>query len=98
MSDETDVRIGKFDILATYTYAKALPDGTPANEAKERGIVAAIMGRKRSSVTRAAAKRITRQIRRQPRRRRKRQSLPRRSIIKSPTRWASSSIRPFFQP
>jgi hypothetical protein len=46
MSDETDVRIGKFDILATYTYAKALPDGTPANEAKERGIVAAIMGAK----------------------------------------------------
>jgi hypothetical protein len=46
MSDETDVRIGKFDILATYTYAKALLDGTPANEAKERGIVAAIMGAK----------------------------------------------------
>jgi hypothetical protein len=43
MSNETDVRIGKFDILATYTYAKALLDGTPANEAKERGIVAAIM-------------------------------------------------------
>jgi hypothetical protein len=46
MSDEADVRIGKFDILATYTYAKALLDGTPANEAKERGIVAAIMGAK----------------------------------------------------
>jgi hypothetical protein len=44
MSDETDVRIGKFDILAAYTYVKALLDGTPANEAKERGIVAAIMG------------------------------------------------------
>ena len=46
MSNETDVRIGKFDILATYTYAKALLHGTPANEAKERGIVAAIMGAK----------------------------------------------------
>jgi hypothetical protein len=46
MSDQTDVRIGKFDILATYTYARALLDGAPANEAKERGIVAAIMGAK----------------------------------------------------
>src|SRR5438105_15496060 len=32
-----DVSIGKFDILATYTYAKALLDGTPADAAKERG-------------------------------------------------------------
>jgi hypothetical protein len=46
MSDETDVRIGKFDILATYTYAKALLDGAPANDPKERGIVAAIMAAK----------------------------------------------------
>ena len=46
MSDETDVKIGKFDILATYTYANALLDGAPAKEAKERGIVAAIMGAK----------------------------------------------------
>jgi hypothetical protein len=46
MSNETDVSIGKFDILATYTYARALLDGTPANEAKQRGIVAAIMGAK----------------------------------------------------
>jgi hypothetical protein len=41
-----DVRIGKFDILATYTYAKALLDGMPESEAKERGMVAAIMGAK----------------------------------------------------
>jgi hypothetical protein len=39
-----DVSIGKFDILATYTYAKALLDGSPEDEAKERGMVAAIMG------------------------------------------------------
>ena len=38
--------IGKFDILATYTYAKALLDGSPVGEAKERGMVAAIMGAK----------------------------------------------------
>jgi hypothetical protein len=41
-----DVSIGKFDILATYTYARALLDGTEDREAKERGIVAAIMGAK----------------------------------------------------
>jgi hypothetical protein len=39
-----DVSIGKFDILATYTYAKALLDGADESEARERGMVAAIMG------------------------------------------------------
>jgi hypothetical protein len=46
MSTETEVRIGKFDILATYSYAKALLEGASADEAKQRGIVAAIMGAK----------------------------------------------------
>ena len=41
-----DVSIGKFDILATYTYAKALHDGLDDDEAKQRGMVAAIMGAK----------------------------------------------------
>ena len=41
-----DVSIGKFDILATYTYAKALLGGMGDDEAKERGMVAAIMGAK----------------------------------------------------
>ncbi len=36
--------IGKFDILATYTYAHALLDGRDDDEAKQRGMVAAIMG------------------------------------------------------
>jgi hypothetical protein len=44
MASEADVRIGKFDILATYTYAKALLDGLDGEEAKQRGMVAAIMG------------------------------------------------------
>jgi hypothetical protein len=44
MPDE--IKIGKFDISATYAYAKALLDGAPADEAKQRGIVAAIMGAK----------------------------------------------------
>ena len=39
-----DVSIGKFDILATYAYARALLDGMTDNEAKQRGMVAAIMG------------------------------------------------------
>ncbi len=38
--------IGKFDILATYTYAQALLDGLDDDEAKQRGMVAAIMGAK----------------------------------------------------
>jgi hypothetical protein len=40
----TDVSIGKFDILATYAYARALHEGLNDEEAKQRGMVAAIMG------------------------------------------------------
>jgi hypothetical protein len=39
-----DVSIGKFDILATYTFARALLSGVATDEAKVRGMVAAIMG------------------------------------------------------
>jgi hypothetical protein len=39
-----EVSIGKFDILATYTYAQALLDGLEDDQAKQRGMVAAIMG------------------------------------------------------
>lgn len=39
-----DVSIGKFDILSTYTYAQALLNGLNDDEAKQRGMVAAIMG------------------------------------------------------
>jgi hypothetical protein len=39
-----DVSLGKFDILATYTYAQALRDGLAEDDAKQRGMVAAIMG------------------------------------------------------
>ena len=41
-----NVSIGKFDILATYTYAHGLLDGLDDDEAKQRGMVAAIMGAK----------------------------------------------------
>jgi hypothetical protein len=41
---EGDVSIGKFDILATYVYARGLIDGVKDEEAKQRGMVAAIMG------------------------------------------------------
>jgi hypothetical protein len=43
-SPSGDVSIGKFDILATYTYAHALLSGINDDEAKQRGMVAAIMG------------------------------------------------------
>jgi hypothetical protein len=36
--------IGKFELLATFTYAKALHDGLSDSKAKQRGIVAAVMG------------------------------------------------------
>jgi hypothetical protein len=39
-----DASIGKFDILATYAYAEALLHGLKDDEAKQRGMVAAIMG------------------------------------------------------
>ncbi len=42
--DLDDVSIGKFDILATHAYAEALLHGSPDDEAKQRGMVAAIMG------------------------------------------------------
>jgi hypothetical protein len=45
-SKPDDVSIGKFDILATCAYAKARLGGLSEAEAKERGIVAAIMGAK----------------------------------------------------
>ena len=41
-----DVSIGKFDILATFSYATALLDGLDNDEARQRGMVAAIMGAK----------------------------------------------------
>jgi hypothetical protein len=41
---QKDVSIGKFDILATYTFAKALLDDVAEDDAKVRGMVAAIMG------------------------------------------------------
>jgi hypothetical protein len=43
-----DVRIGEFDLPATYTYARARPDGLPEGECKERGLVAVLMGSKPS--------------------------------------------------
>ena len=46
MATKIEVHIGKFDILATYTNAQALQHGAADPEAKERGIVAAIMGAK----------------------------------------------------
>ena len=42
--EPSDVSIGKFDILAAYAYVQALLHGADDDEAKQRGMVAAIMG------------------------------------------------------
>jgi hypothetical protein len=77
------VSIGKFDILATYVYSKALLDGLNESEAKERARVAAIMGPRPGLATPAA---ITRRTSRRPRRRRSQPSTRIRSTVKSRTR------------
>jgi hypothetical protein len=43
MQPSDEVLIGKFDILATYNHAHALLSGMDDDEAKQRGMVAAIM-------------------------------------------------------
>src|SRR5690349_18111723 len=49
---QDNVAIGKFDILATYTRAKAELSGMGQEDAKVRGMVAAIMGvQMRSGIT-----------------------------------------------
>ena len=92
-----DVSIGKFEILATYTYARALLDGLDDDEAKQRGMVAAIMG---AGDGLASAKRITgisKPRRKPPRRRKRRPSPPNRSTNGSLTRWAGFSTMCFFR-
>jgi hypothetical protein len=39
-----DIHLGKFDILATWAYAKGLLDGLSETEAKEPGLEAAVGG------------------------------------------------------
>jgi len=51
------VSIGEFDILATCTYARGLIDGLDDDEAKQRGMVASIMGPRRSCVSATSATR-----------------------------------------
>jgi hypothetical protein len=46
------VKVGKFDILATFAYAEALRDGADDADARQRGLVAAIMGARARSGTR----------------------------------------------
>ena len=84
-----DVSIGKFDILATYTYAQALLDGLDDDEAKQRGMVAAIMGVRHGWASGRNTTRSSRPRRKPPRRRKRRPSPPSRSTSRSLTRWAS---------
>ena len=92
-----DVSIGKFDILATYTYAHALISGLDDDEAKQRGMVAAIMGaRARRGVRREHHEEFHGQKEAAERKRRPR-SLRSRSTSRSPTRWAGSLTRYSFR-
>ena len=81
-----DVSIGKFDILATYTYAQALLDGLADDEAKQRGMVAAIMGPRHAWGSAGSDPRNSRRRRRPPRRRKRRPSRPSPSTSRLPTR------------
>lgn len=52
---QADATIGKFDLLATHVFATALSHGLPEGEAKEKGMIAAIMGAK-SKLARSAGR------------------------------------------
>ena len=52
---EGGLTIGKFDLLATYTYARSLRDGFPEPEARVRGITAAVMGARARGLKRGGA-------------------------------------------
>jgi hypothetical protein len=54
VSPKQVVKIDKFQILASYTYTRALRDGMSDREAKERGIVAAVMGARSRGVGRGS--------------------------------------------
>ena len=91
-----DVSIGKFDILATYTYAKGLLDGLEDGEAKERGMVAAIMGAKARLGHRGGSHQEVYKADKQAAEKKKKQpSPPSHSTSRSPTSWVSSSTRCF---
>jgi hypothetical protein len=104
-----DVSIGKFDILATYVYTQDLLNGLSDEDAKQRGMVAAIMGAQaRLGIRKEHHEEFKAQFarnttkssrpRRKPlKRRKKRRSLLNRSTSRSPTRWASSSTKCFFR-
>ena len=93
----SDVSIGKFDILATYTYAHALISGLDDDEAKQRGMVAAIMGARARLASARSTTRSSRRRRRPPNGRKRPRSPPSRSTSRSPTRWAGSSTRCSFR-
>ena len=93
----SDVSIGKFDILATYVCAQAALEGLDDDEAKRRGMVAAIMGAQaRLGVRKEHHEEFQAQKEAAEGRKRRRSPLNR-STTKSPTRWARSSMRCFFR-
>jgi hypothetical protein len=91
-SEPCDVSIGKFDILATYTYANGLFDGLDDGEARERGMVAAVMGAKaRLGHTGRTHHDDCIADKQAAEKKKRRPSPPSRSTSRSPTRWEGSS-------
>jgi hypothetical protein len=95
MAEEPDVRIGKFDILATYTYAKALLDGLDGDEAKQRGMVAAIMGAQARAGHRGSSHEDDYKADKDAAEKKKKTTITAESsTARSRTRWASFSTTP----
>ena len=91
----SEVSIGKFDILATYTYAHALLDGLDDDEAKQRGMVAAIMGAQARLGIRKEHHEEFQAQKEAAEKKKKTTITPTRSTNRSPTRWVSSSTTCF---
>ena len=92
-----EVSIGKFDILATYTYVKGLLDGRNEDEAKQRGMVAAIMVHRQGWAFTKTITRNSNPRRKPPSVRKRRRSPPIRLISMLRTRWASSLMTSLFR-
>ena len=89
--EPNDVSIGKFDILATYVYAQDLLNGLSDDEAKQRGMVAAIMGAQARLGIRKEHHEEFQAQKEAAEKKKKRRSPLNRSTSRLRTRWASSS-------
>ena len=95
---EADVAIGKFDILANNVYAHGLIDELKPDAAKQRGMVAAIMG---AQAKRGIRKEHNEELYAQKKaaeKKKSRSSRLSRSTSGSTVRWVDSSRTSFYRP